>query len=78
MLKDVGGLLNLLSLIGFGLVYLFDSLLGHSILESLLEGLMREEAHQTGTQSDDWAVLDFIRSRPPFKISQCICLRSKR
>ena len=43
MLKDVGGLLNLLSLLGFGLVYLLDSLLSHSLLESLLEVLMKEE-----------------------------------
>ena len=71
MLRDVGGLLNLLTIFGMGIVYGLNFLIGDPLETYLAEGLLKMEKRRSGVVND----IESISQRKPFKLLSCICIR---
>jgi len=79
MLKDVGGLLNLLTILGLCLMFTYHLIAGDSLESTLLQVLMKKEKGKPKTSSSDIvSVFNQILSRRPFIVPSCGCLRSSR
>lgn len=79
MLKDVGGLLNLLTILGLGLMFIYHLAAGDELESTLMQALLKKEKRTTQAAGSD-AIENFnsILSRRPMIVPSCGCLRSSR
>jgi len=79
MLKDVGGLLNLLTILGLGLMFIYNCVAGDALESTLMHALFKKEKRTPQVAGPDLIEnFNSILSRRRIIIPYCGCLRSSR